>query len=93
MANLEKLNVRDENGNKVIVSVMGMFEIPDLEKKYVMYSILNEDDSISYGGVLLGELVGEGEDLQVLGILPEEKDMVVAYYNEISTQLGEDDDE
>ncbi len=93
MANLDKLNVRDENGNKVTVSVMGMFEIPDLEKKYVMYSILNEDDSISYGGVLLGELVGEGEDLQVLGILPEEKDMVVAYYNEISTQLGEDDDE
>lgn len=93
MANLDKLNVRDENGNKVTVSVMGMFEIPDLEKKYVMYSILNEDDSISYGGVLLGELVGEGEDIQVLGILPEEKDMVVAYYNEISTQLGEDDDE
>ena len=31
--------------------------------------------------------------MQILGILPEEKDMVVAYYNEISTQLGEDDDE
>ena len=93
MANLDKLNVRDENGNKVTVSVMGMFEIPDLEKKYVMYSILNEDDSISYGGVLLGELLGEGEDIQVLGILPEEKDMVVAYYNEISTQLGEDENE
>ena len=31
--------------------------------------------------------------MQILGILPEEKDVVVAYYNEISTQLGEDDNE
>ena len=93
MVNLEKLNVRDENGNKLSISVMGMFEIPDLEKKYIMYGILNEDKSKDVGGVLLGEVVGEGEDIQVLGILPEEKDMVVAYYNEISTQLGEEDDE
>ena len=33
MANLERINVRDEHGNKLYVSVLGMFEIPDLEKK------------------------------------------------------------
>ena len=51
MANLEKMNVRDENGNRIFISMLGMFEIPDLEKKYVMYSILNEDDSID--GILV----------------------------------------
>ena len=93
MAKLEQLNAVDENGNKINVSVMGMFEIPDLEKKYIMYGLVNDDESMENGCVLLGEVVGEGEDLQILGILPEEKEMVVAYYNEISTQLGEDDDE
>ena len=93
MANLERINVRDENGNRIFISTLGMFEIPDLEKKYIMYGIVIEDESKETGGVLLGEVVGEGEDMQILGILPEEKDMVVAYYNEISTQLGEDDDE
>ena len=63
----------------------------NLEKKYIMYGLINEDESKETGAVLLGEVVGEGEDIKVLGILPEEKDMVVAYYNEISTQLGEDD--
>ena len=93
MANLERINVRDEHGNKLYVSVLGMFEIPDLEKKYIMYGLINEDETKDTGAVLLGEVVGEGEDMQILGILPEEKDMVLAYYNEISTQLGEDDDE
>lgn len=93
MAKLEQINAVDENGNKINISVMGMFEIPDLEKKYIMYGLVNDDDNMENGCVLLGEVVGEGEDLQILGILPEEKEMVVAYYNEISTQLGEDDDE
>ncbi len=93
MAYLEKINVRDEHGNRLYVSVMGMFEIPDLEKKYIMYGIVDDDPNSKNGGVLLGEVVGEGEDMQVLGILPEEKDMVLAYYNEISMQLGEDDNE
>ena len=97
MANLERINVRDEHGNKLYVSVLGMFEIPDLEKKYIMYGIVDDDPFSKNGGVLLGEVVGEvvgeGEDMQILGILPEEKDMVLAYYNEISTQLGEDEDE
>ena len=58
-----------------------------------MNGLVNEDETKETGAVLLGEVVGEGEDMQILGILPEEKDVVVAYYNEISTQLGEDDDE
>jgi uncharacterized protein YrzB (UPF0473 family) len=93
MTNLEKLNVKDENGNRIFISILGMFEIPDLEKKYIMYGLVNEDENKDTGAVLLGEVVGEGEDMQILGILPEEKDMVVAYYNEISTQLGEDENE
>lgn len=93
MADLEKLNVVDEQGNRINISVLGMFEIPDLEKKYIMYGLINEDETKQNGAVLLGEIVGEGEDTKILGILPEEKDLVVAYYNEISTQLGEDDDE
>lgn len=91
MTKLESLNVRDENGNKIDVSVLGMFEIPDLEKKFIMYGITNDDETKENGAVLLGEVIGEGADMKIVGLLPEEKDIVVAYYNEISTQLGEDD--
>jgi len=27
MANLERINVRDENGNRIFISMLGMFEI------------------------------------------------------------------
>lgn len=46
--------------------------------------IINNDE----GMVLLGEVVRDGNDIQILDILSEEKEMVIACYNEILSQLG-----
>ena len=84
------MKVKDQNGNFINVSVLGMFRIPDLEKQYIMYALEDDDPYNENGAVLLGEVIGEGENMQIGGILPEEKDIVVAYYNEISEQVGEE---
>lgn len=59
-----------------------------------MYSLMDDDVNNENAGVLLGEVVrDEDGNIQVLGILSEEKDVVVAYYNEIADQLGGDSNE
>ena len=93
MKEINTIKVKDQNGNKVEVSMLGMFRIPDLEKQYIMYGLVDDDPYNENGGVLLGEVIGEGENMQIVGILEEEKDLVVAYYNEISKQVGEDENE
>ena len=91
---MKEMTITDANGNQVNVSVIGMFRIPDLEKEYVMYSLMDDDVNNENAGVLLGEVVrDEDGNIQVLGILSEEKDVVVAYYNEIADQLGGDSNE
>ena len=56
----------------------------------VTVQLLSEDIDNDEGHVLLGEVVKDGDDVQVLGILPEEEEIVVAYYNEISKQVGDE---
>ena len=85
------LTVNDPEGGKLNVSVLGTFRIPDLNKQYIMYSIEDVNPDNKSAAVMLGEVIGEGENMQIGGILKSEKEMVVAYYNEILNQLGEEE--
>ena len=58
-----------------------------------MYGIVDDNMSNDEGEVLLGEVVRDGDVVQILGIDSSEVDMVVAYYNEISKQIGGSSDE
>lgn len=83
---MKETNFINEKGEKLDVSVIGFFTIPDLEKEYIMYGIINEKDDD--GKVLLGEVIREDDNIKILGILSSEKELVVAYFNEISNQIG-----
>ena len=87
MAN-EHVTIQNEQGENINISVLGSFEIPDLKREFMMYSMVDENKDNSLGAVLIGELLKDGDKLQVVGIPDEEKEMVVAYYNEISEQMG-----
>lgn len=87
---MENIKYRDSQGNNLDISVMGYFKIDELEKEYIMYAAIDDDLDNDEGHVLLGEVVKDGDDVQVLGILPEEEEIVVAYYNEISKQIGDE---
>lgn len=79
----------NEKGENTTVSLIGFFSIDDLQKEYIMYSITDDNQNNEYGKVLLGEVIRNKSEIKILGIKKEEQDLVVAYYNEISNQIGE----
>ena len=87
----KEMIVKNENQEDIEISVLGEFKIEELQKEYIMYSVINKDDNSHQGLVLIGEVVRDGDNVQVLGIKEEEKELVLAFYNEISNQLGEEE--
>ena len=79
---------KNDKGEYINISLIGFFRVPTLDKEYIMYSLINENNNSDMGAVILGEVVREDEDIKILGIKSEEKDLVIAYYKEISEQLG-----
>lgn len=85
---MEDIKFINEKGDNITVSLLGFFSIPDLEKEYIMYGITDDNKNNEFGKVLLGETKRTKNNIQILGILPTEIDLVVAYYNEIANQIG-----
>ena len=84
-----ELKVKNDDGKEITVKSLGSFRVEELGKEYVMYSLNDDKPETELGAILLGELVQDDDgNYQVLGILDDERDMVVAFYNEISTQVG-----
>lgn len=90
---MQDIKFIDENGKEITVSVIGFFRVDELEKEFIMYSLTDDDSSNDMGYVLLGEVVRYDGIVQILGIESEERDMVLAYYNEISNQIGGSENE
>lgn len=93
---MREIVYKDAEGHNVTASVLGFFKVSEIDKEFVMYSIVDDDEAEDEGVVLLGEVVRNEEDendIQILGIESEEKDLVMAYYNEIASQIGGSEDE
>ena len=86
---MNEIKVKNDEGKEITVKSLGTFKIEELGKEYVMYSLNDDKPETELGAILLGELIqDEDGNYQVVGILDEEKEMVVAFYNEIATQVG-----
>ena len=70
---MKEIKYKNEKDEEISISNLGFFTIPDLEKEYIMYGITEENNDM--GKVLLGEVVRDGNDIKVLGILESEKDI------------------
>ena len=84
----EGYKIVSENGDTIMVSILGAFRVETLNKEYAMYSLVNDNPDNENGAVLLGEVVREDDKVKVLDILEEEVGLVVAFYNEIANQIG-----
>ena len=82
------MNFTDSNNNTMNIEAIKIFKINELGKEYIIYSIIDNNDSNPEGELLFGEIVRNDDSIQILGILPDEEDIVIAYYNEIRNQLG-----
>lgn len=86
---MNEIKVKNDEGKEITVKSLGTFKIEELGKEYVMYSLNDDKPETELGAILLGELIqDEDGNYQVVGILDEEREMVVAFYNEIATQVG-----
>ena len=80
----------NENGVEIQTKILGCFIIPELEKEFAMYSIVDNNPENSMGSVLLGEIVREEDGtVKILDIKKEKKKKKKKFNNEISTQIGE----
>lgn len=86
----KEIIVKDENGNDLTIAVLGAFKIDALEKEYIMYSLVDSDITNENGYVLLAEIIHDEDGTKILGIKDNEKDLVMAFYNEISDGLGKE---
>jgi hypothetical protein len=90
---MAEITIKDKKGNNLNISVIGFFRIPELEKEFVMYGLMDDDKNNETGHVLLGEVIREEDNIIIDGIDSEEKDLVVAYYNEVINQIGDEENE
>lgn len=90
---MQDIKFIDENGKEITISVIGFFRVNELEKEFIMYSMVDDNVDNDMGHVILGEVVKYDGIVQILGIESEERDMVLAYYNEISNQIGGSENE
>ena len=90
---MQDIKFIDENGKEITISVIGFFRVNELEKEFIMYSMVDDNVDNDMGHVILGEVVKYDGIVQILGIESDEKDMVLAYYNEISNQIGGSENE
>lgn len=87
---MKDITYKNEEGNIITISVIGFFKVPELEKEFIMYSFTDDNINNENGLVLLGEILKEEDTIQILGIDSNEKDLVLAYYNEVINQIGEE---
>lgn len=90
---MAEITIKDKKGNNLNISVIGFFRISELEKEFVMYGLMDDDKNNETGHVLLGEVIREEDNIIIDGIDSEEKDLVVAYYNEVINQIGDEENE
>ena len=91
---MREINYKNDDGKTINVSVMGYFRIAELEKEFIMYSQVDDDSCNDTGHILIGKVIKENDyDYKIVGVKSNEKDMVLAYYNEISEQVGGSKDE
>lgn len=81
--------VKKEDGSYILVETLGFFEVPELEKEYVMHSILDDKENTEMGAIMISEVIKlDNGEVEIKDIEEDEIDLVMAFYNEIEKQVG-----
>ena len=86
----KEMIIKSEDGKDITISIVGEFRVEELDKEYIIYSIVDSDENNGMGGILIGEVDRDDDEVKVLGIKDDERNMVMAFYKEISNQVGEE---
>ena len=80
------LKTINEFGEEITIELLFNFEIKELNKNYVVYT-LNDDDVSEDVNVLISEMYYEDKTPRIKSIDESEKEMVVLFYNNIKNSI------
>lgn len=81
-----RIIVKDNQGNDITIEIITTFNLKELNKNYVVYT-LNDDGVSEEVTVLINEYVLENEQPKIIPIPEEETAMVLAFYNTIRENI------
>lgn len=81
---------QDENGINYNVAPLFNFKIDALNKVFAVYSFCDDNPDNPNGDIMIGELVTNQEDVDIVGVREEEQEIVEQVYNEIISRIGDE---
>lgn len=81
-----RIIVKDNQGNDITIEIITTFNLKELNKNYVVYT-LNDDGVSEEVTVLINEYVLENDQPKIIPIPEEETAMVLAFYNTIRENI------
>lgn len=83
---INKKVVKNEKGEDVVIELLLTFNIEKTNKNYVVYTI-NDDESSEKATILISEIQENEDNVVVVDIPEEEKELVISCYNDIKNSL------
>lgn len=83
---MEKIVVKNDQGEELTIEILATFNLKELNKNYVVYT-LNDDGVSEEVTVLINEYVLENDQPKIIPIPEEETAMVLAFYNTIRENI------
>lgn len=80
--------VINEMGQSVKIDIIGQFRIDEVDREYVIYT-LNDDGTSEELIILIAQIVTEDEKIKIISIPDKERNMVVAFFNNIKDNICE----
>lgn len=83
---INKKVVKNEKGEDVVIELLLTFSIEKTNKNYVVYTI-NDDETSETATIFISEIQENGDEVVVVNIPKEEKELVINCYNDIKNSL------
>lgn len=83
---INKKVVKNEKGEDVVIELLLTFSIEKTNKNYVVYTI-NDDETSETATIFISEIQENGDEVVVVNIPEEEKELVINCYNDIKNSL------
>lgn len=80
--------VINEMGQSVTIDIIGQFRIDEVDRQYVIYT-LNDDGVSEELIILIAQVEMENGKMKLLSIPDKERNMVVAFFNNIKDNICE----
>lgn len=80
---MNSIKYYDSNNNIIDINVVGFFYVDVLNKKFVIYSVCDDNIDNDECYILIGEVVKFIDGIKIIGVLEEDFDIVMNTFYEL----------